>query len=136
MSRKQPLPLLKARLHPDGRTRYVRVFVWATRQDFVAVTKDRQAVGLCRPFTRYRKDGRLDGIAGEVHLIRGRLGTEVVTHELFHATLAYARRVGFDMTRLDADDSINADEERLTHWHSTMCRDFVRLAYAEGLYDV
>lgn len=58
----------------------------------------------------------------------------VVTHELFHATLAWARRIGFDFARLNAEDSINGDEERLTYAHGHLCADFMVRANNAGLY--
>jgi hypothetical protein len=70
----------------------------------------------------------------EVNLYRDRLTMEIVTHELFHATMAWARRVRFPVARLVAADAVNDDEERLTYVHSTLCRRFMVRATAAGLY--
>lgn len=71
----------------------------------------------------------------EVHLFRGDgLSMRIVTHELFHATMAYGRRIRFDFRRLDADDSVNDDEERLTYAHGDLCRQFMMRATDLGLY--
>ena len=80
------------------------------------------------------KPTRTKPIFAEVNFHRGRLGMEVVTHELFHATIQWGRRIGFHFGRLDADDSINDDEERLTYAHGSLCRAFMHRATAFGLY--
>jgi hypothetical protein len=59
---------------------------------------------------------------------------EVVTHELFHATMAWARRVGLDLTRLADDDYVNQEEERVSYVHGRLCRDFMVRAEAAGIY--
>lgn len=73
-------------------------------------------------------------IVAEVHFSRNRLSQVIVAHELFHATLAYGRRVGFDFSRLDAADSVNDDEERLAYVQGWLCREFVRRAARTGMY--
>ncbi len=70
----------------------------------------------------------------EVNLYRAALTMRIVTHELFHATIQYGRRIGFDFSRLDANDSINAEEERLTYAHGELCRQFMVRATTLGLY--
>ncbi len=79
--------------------------------------------------------GLLSGpCVADVHFVRRRLGMEVTTHELFHATMAWARRVRFPFARLGADDAVNADEERLTYVHGWLCRQFAVRAWDAGIY--
>lgn len=52
-----------------------------------------------------------------------------------YATMAWGRRIGFDWSRLGADDAVNDDEERLAYVHGKLCRDFVARAIDAGLYE-
>lgn len=143
--RAAPVPLLRFRLYPEhGRSLFCTVNVWATRADYVA---HMLAVGARAPhrdgasvssFTRQRFNGtrwRTLPEFAEMNLMRARLGTEVITHEMLHVAIAYGRRVRFDFRRLDASDSVNADEERLCYVHGRLCREFVNRAHDAGLYD-
>lgn len=142
-----PAPIARFRLYPERGARYVLVQVWPTRQamrDHLAGWMPRPSLryteATCTGTTvqRYRASARrwvTIGQVAEVNFYRELLGMEVVTHELFHATLAYGRRIGFDWTRLGADDSVTAEEERLTYVHGRLCADFVRRAERARLYD-
>lgn len=77
---------------------------------------------------------RRDPCVAEVNFTKRRLGTEITTHELFHATMAWGRRVGFQFGRLGDEDSVNDDEERITYVHGWLCRQFAGRAWATGLY--
>lgn len=132
------------RLYPHAKSGlYVMVNVWPTRKEMLAQWGEgrgagRTCQGFCSPIhvTDYSKGrARKQPIVAEVHLWRDHLSMMVVTHELFHASLAWARRVGFDFGRLDDEDSINRDEERLTYAHSNMCSDFMVRANRAKLYD-
>jgi hypothetical protein len=70
-----------------------------------------------------------------VNLWRGKLTMEVITHELFHATMAWGYRVRFPFAGLDNTIGVTADEERITYVHGALCSQFVGRAYATGLYD-
>lgn len=61
------------------------------------------------------------------------MGGEIVAHEMFHATMAWARRIGFPWSRL-GEEAVNDDEERLAYVHGRLCREFVNEAYEAGLY--
>jgi hypothetical protein len=79
-------------------------------------------------------DGRIQrsGCFAVVNLWRGRLTMRVVTHELFHATMAWAHRVGFDLAKLTETADITQHEERITHAHCHLCSEFMRKASAPG----
>ena len=70
-----------------------------------------------------------------IYYTPGLKGLQVTAaHEFFHATICWGRRIGFNWQRLDAEDSVNDDEERLAYVHGALCREFVDRAYASGLY--
>jgi hypothetical protein len=152
VSRRKPLATF--RLYPERRGGlFVRVNVWRTRAELLErerwidgkpLTRLRrrhgrsEAHGLCSSLTVQKYTGtrwRTLPIFAEVNLYRERLGMEVVTHELFHATAAWGRRVRFDFARLDADDSVNAAEERMAYVHGALCRQFVCRAERARLYE-
>lgn len=140
-------PLVRFRLYPEARRGlYVAVNVWETAaamRRYARRTGDQKSArrnchGYCACYriVRFRARGpqRTLPVCAEVNLYAGRLTMEVVTHELFHATVQWGRRIGFDFSRLDSHDSINEDEERLTYAHSTMCKAFMIRACDAGLY--
>lgn len=150
VTRTAPMPLLAMRLYPEPGTRYVRVFVWRTKKDmkaawgraaipvrFAGGTWGRR-VAYCREVLRWNvsKSGgsRRNPCVAEVHMFHSRIGGEIVAHEMFHATMAWGRRVGFCWSRLGDDDAVNDDEERLAYVHGALCREFVNRAYAAGIY--
>jgi len=134
-------PLHRFRLYPEPKSRlYVRVNVWATLRAMRAYgrasyfTFGRNCVGAATQLRLYR-NGRCQPLFCEVNLVRYHLGTEIITHEFFHAAIAWGRRVRFDFTRLNAPDSVNEDEERITYVHGRLCRQFVDRAWKAGLYE-
>lgn len=138
------------RLWPErGSALFVRVFVWPTKKAFLAHMNAhhfgrngggfyRRCQGACSRHESYRfRKGharRRNACVAEVNLWRGKLTMEVVTHELFHATIAWGHRVRFPFAGLAAADGVTADEERITYVHGRICREFVGRATAAGLY--
>lgn len=135
------------RLWPERGSLFVRVVVHPTKKALHARYRTdcpdgrplgRDCIGRCTEVhlasTRPSGGWRRDPCIAEVHLIRSQLGMEVITHELFHATCAWARRVGFPVARLVAEDSVNEDEERIAYVHGRLCRQFVARAIDAGLY--
>jgi hypothetical protein len=136
------------RLYPEeGSTLFVRAIVhptkramrehWRERGDvrFNGGTWD-QRIAYCQEILRWRcgkRSVRRDRCVAEVNFYHARIGTEIVTHEIFHATMAWARRVGFTFQRL-GEKAVNQDEERLAYAHGDMCRAFVDRAHTAGLY--
>jgi hypothetical protein len=133
------------RLYPERRRGlYVLIQVWPTKRDLVRYSREsnhrigRDGIALCNQLTiinygRARRP-RMLPIFAEVNFWRKRIGMEVITHELFHATLAWARRIKFPWDRLHAEDSVNAEEERLTHVHGRLCSQLVSRFIAVGVY--
>lgn len=133
-------PLHRFRLYAESKSRlYVRVNVWPTLRAMRAYGREsyfsfgRDCHGAATQLHLYR-NRRCQPLFCEVNLVRRHLGTELITHELFHAAIAWGRRVGFDFSRLNAPDSVNADEERITYVHGRLCRQFVDRAWKAGLY--
>lgn len=97
----------------------------------------RHTIAQCERWHRYDVRGgriRRDPCVAEINFFRSRMGSAVVVHEFMHATIAWAIRTRFDWSRLDADDSVNADEESLCYIHSDLVREFVDRAYEAGVY--
>jgi len=136
---------------------FVRVQVWPTKKSFLAYLNESQrsngrrfgytCEGTCsreeRWFVPARKTGRparKDRCFAEVNLWKGKLGMEVVTHELFHATMAWAWRVKFPFDSLAEKTSKMVDEERITYVHGRLCKQLVAKGlrpggvYADGAY--
>lgn len=143
---------VRFRLYPEpARSLYAAVIVWPTktamrravsayaRQLGQSPAQHRNTGGYCAGFKvrQYPKGKRMRTlpIFAEVHLFAGDgLAMRIITHELFHATAEFGRRIRFDFRRLDAEDSVNDDEERLAYAHSELCRQFMIRANALGLY--
>lgn len=107
---------------------YARVLVWPTRE----------AMYEYRPLRRDHLGSSTPMIGGrcfaEVCLFRDALGSRVLSHEMFHATLAWARRRGVQLDG-PAEDGVSEDEKRVAHAHSDMMRQLVDRLYAAGLYE-
>lgn len=137
-------PRVTFRIYPEPGTRYVLVHVWPSRAAYVAhrrrcgirVVAGEQASCMDLHVQRFvRGRWRRTGIVAEVNFHRRRIGTEVVTHEFFHATLAWGRRVGVRWGAIGSDaGTMTVDEERLCYAHGRLCREFVTAATAVGLY--
>lgn len=140
------------RLYPErGSSLFVRVYVWPTKKAFLAHINEhhvsrhrgggfsRRCEGTCSRHESRRyakgKPTRRSPCAAEVNLWRRKLTMEVVTHELFHATMAWGYRVRFPFASLNSPDGVTAEEERITYAHGALCSQFVDRAYATGLYD-
>lgn len=137
------------RIRPTRRgSLYVAVNVWPTRKSMLAYLRaeyDRRTpantLGMCSDFKiqRFLKNRpmRTLPIVCEVNLCAGHIGTSVITHEFFHATMAYARRCKLMWERLAGSDvatEASHEEEWLARIHGTMCAKFVDRAARAGFY--
>lgn len=137
---------------PSGKGRlYLVVQVWPCLRDMRAYMRvtypnsgsHRRTLGMCSSFKVVNypkgKPARTRPIFAEVNLCAANLTQRIVTHELFHATLAYARRLGLDIGETFRDDwdnrSVSDIEEQLCDAHGNLCNDFVVRAQKLGLYD-
>lgn len=138
------------RLYPEeGSTLFVRVRVFETLKQMRAhavelnrhgLTDTRgwsRTMGFCTPWQRWwvqsRTNGgrcRRDPCVAEVSFAWRHCTMNIVTHEFFHAALAWARRVGVVLA-----DECNDDEERIAYVHGHLCRDFVLRAQAAGILE-
>lgn len=104
------------RLHPEeGSTLFVRVILHKTQADMRRTYKKEHgddvgatAEGLCfEPF-------RTSRLVAEVHLSEEHLDGDTIAHELFHAAIAWGRRVKVDWKSVgDAKEWVSDHEERL-----------------------
>lgn len=135
--------IAKFRLYPEApHGLYVLVTVWPSREELHAncsCIEKGEHEGCCSglTITSFPEGGppRTAALCAEVHLWWEKLTMQVITHELFHATMAWARRIRFRWQRLGDDDAVNDEEERLAYAHGRLCRDLVLRATAAGLYE-
>lgn len=128
------------RLRPDATpSLFARVLVFPTREamyDYRPIERDH--LGSCTPIERVfiYPDGRSrrHPMFAEVCLFREACGSTVVTHEIFHAAMAWARR-----TKLDAapifESGVYDEEETLAHVHSDMVGQLVNRLWDAGILD-
>lgn len=142
---------VRFRLYPKRASRlYLVVQVWPCLRDmreYMRATYPgngsyRRTLGMCSSFkvVAYPKGrrSRTRPIFAEVNLCAANLTQRIVTHEFFHATLAYARRAGIDLGEpcRDVAGTLVVDaEEQLSEAHGNLCNDFVVRAQKLGLYD-
>jgi len=140
-----PLPV-RIRLYPEpGHSLYFVAVIWPTQREMRAAypgPQGKRTTGaFCACFTKERyRDGRKRTlpIVGEVHFARNYLGMETIAHELMHAALGWARRVGLDYHDIFLDKEKSdacPDEERLSYAHGRMVRQLVDRLYKLGMYD-
>lgn len=141
-------PPHRFRLYPERKgSLYVVVNVWATQKEMLEYADEDDARvggesthGFCGgieiiDIQRGRPE-RKQPVFAEVNLYRGRMGMDVITHEFFHATMAWGRRVRFNWQSLGDDEkAVTPDEERITYVHGRLCAEFSRRAIAAGLYE-
>ena len=144
---KQPL---RFRVYPTATSRlFVRVVVYDSETTMLAASdgerlapKPAEAVedvptATTREWIAWRVDAnghrRRDPCVAEIHLVADRSGMRVVSHEAFHATLAWGRRIRFDWKRLGQEDGVLA-EEALAYLHGDICRIIVDRLYQAGEY--
>jgi hypothetical protein len=137
------------RLYPERATLYARVQIWPTKAAMLAHLNSnrhpykgnrfsRHVLGACSRNMIWHVSEK--GVARRqpcfavVNMFRARLTMQIVTHELFHATLAWGYRIGFPFFALDDDYGVTEMEERITHAHSELCRQFMVRANDAGLY--
>jgi hypothetical protein len=135
-----------ARIYPERHSSlYVRVQVWPTKAAMLAYLNEHHitlhgnrfggrtqaaCAGIQR--TSYRgKHARKHPCVAEVNFWRGRLGIGVITHELFHATMRWGTRIGFNFNALNTL-GMTMEEERITYAHGNLCRQFMEKGMRPG----
>jgi hypothetical protein len=130
---------------------YFNVFVHPTLKSMYKVNADMKPnfLACCRGKDAWYKVGsklghRL-GLCGELHFFVKEIGTEIVSHELMHATLNVCHRLRLNPMAQSPGNLIpkghkeiiaDPDEEKACKIHGRMMRQFVDKAYKLGLYDV
>lgn len=115
---------------------YVRTVVWPTRRAMIDRAKRedwpgaRDLWGFCLAYEP--KDGEGAAVA-EVHLCVPHLTPDVVTHEMLHATFAWARRVRVEWDRVGQvggeSEWFVRDEERICYAHGSLVQQFTARMY-------
>lgn len=143
-------PRFVFRLRPETGSLYVRVHVyetldglrsrsrWLHRHGFSSDFVGRRCRGFVTDWQRWwvprHGKTRRDQCVAEVNLAWRFSTMRIVTHEMFHATMAWARRVRVPFDSLDREP-VNRLEERLAYVHGELCREFMVRAEAAGLYE-
>lgn len=130
-------------IHPEDKSLFYRVFVWRTYGAMRKVNGFKTAHGSCHTWNVYecgKRVFRLKAELGEIHLCVKSLGAGVVSHEMAHGALGYARRVGIkmdDATTLNKDAAcdymVSDEEERFVWLLGNMVRQFYIKAYDRGI---
>lgn len=132
----KPKPALRFTVRPfTKRKEYVVVLVWRSKADMLAHAKANHhsatdtTGAYCHTYDRWWfKNGERDRLMGdfaEVNFHLGQVTTETVTHELFHATIGLAYRLGIlpKLMSHGTEDGLCGDaEEDCAYAHGRMCR--------------
>lgn len=135
------------RLYPEYKSRlYCVVQVWPTHAALIEHLNanhhtihgngfGKRTQGACarHVVTSYPKGkrSRKSPCFAVINLHRAKLGIGVITHEIMHATLAWANRIGFAFAKLENFD-VTMLEERICYAHSNMCLDFMHKGMRPG----
>ncbi len=114
MARKpSPKPITSFRIYPERRGLHFLVYVWPTKSAMLAhfrrehLHADRRTVAQCSTYRRLKVDAagrmRTSPRMGEISFHLGRVTAEVLSHEVAHAALGWARRIGIRLS--DAEGS-------------------------------
>ena len=138
LKKRLPRPV-RFRVYPERRSRlYFGVVVWPTLKSMrvaTATSRSRGATMRWETLSFRKGTQRKDPIMGEIHLSKRHLTMEVLTHELMHATLTWARRKGLQEGLLnnDCEQRTRSLEERVCYAHGRMGRDLVARCIEKGL---
>jgi hypothetical protein len=112
----EPLTAFTVRLSTESGS--VRIFVWRTLADLrsharneTSMTHTGRIYGYCHAYDHFYKSGRRAPDFAEVHLAAKCLGVAVLSHELAHAALAWARRTKIDSLSADTENPAVSDAE-------------------------
>lgn len=141
-----PATRIRVSTRRTGARRVADVYVYDTAAELQAAARRfspgapdgfANTLGVCHYVGRYTigADGSEQDMPGRliVRLVRGHLGTEVVTHEMTHAAVAiYGESLPRDTLAVDV---LVADNEVIAHLVSDLTRRLVDQLYARGLYE-
>lgn len=90
------------KLFPNTRTRlYFNVHIWKDKKSYAAHTKYPKSVGCCSGYTVLEFESgkqKTSSVIGEINLIQKKLWTEILVHELSHATFRWCERKKIDIS--------------------------------------
>jgi hypothetical protein len=91
--------------------------------------------GIYRVYRDQRKTRKLPEI-GEMIFHQSKMSSGTISHECFHATMAYLRRVKFDFSKLEKkneDDDVITSEERAAYIQGVFVQQIVSHLIDRGL---
>lgn len=144
----QPDPI-RFKVYPEKKKRlFYWVYVWPDRDALVERSKtlypdfghNHETYGFCSLVKVWKvgSDGRKrrDSRCGEINFFREHIGAGIVSHEMTHAALGWAQRVGVMLEQYeDWSKSVVSDaEERYASAVGELVRQFYVRAHELGLY--
>lgn len=139
------------RLYPASkRSLYVHVNIWPDhasmskhfgKQGMRTAEVDNKVLGNSQTMQRYKRDKngklRLSPCMGEINLCKEHLTYEVIYHEVLHAALAWARRVGGILAPIANPDEAHVSdaEERLCYACSNMIAQLAAVLHGRGYWE-
>lgn len=130
------------RIYPEGRHLRYDVFIHDTKKEMhlwqFPIKPDFRAI--VNEHTIYRNGKRKRMVAlrtiGEIHFYRRQIGAYVVSHELLHAALGWARKIKLDFNPIMLRDGgfAHPNEEALCEVHGRLMQQFVKKCVELGLY--
>lgn len=140
----------KFRVYIRKSSLYYLVQIWDTKDKFLKYRKEQLKLfrnpeeeldceAYVDPYDVYRVGikGRAERklpILGEINFHKGRIGTEIITHETVHAITNYMRRRNKKFASLDKDDHM-AFEEEFAYAVGRFNSDLVSILYDKGYYE-
>ena len=149
MKNKKIAPIVKFRIYAwKSKTLYFHVYIWPRLKD-IRNKYDKYNDGgsyslmaFVHPVVKVKyKDKtktkyRTKPICGEIHLCVKELGMEIITHESTHATMTLLRRLKFDFSKLDINNSGNKymnNEELVAYCVGHFAKQIVYRIYKFGI---
>lgn len=135
---------IRFRLYPEKQTLFFIVHVWLTQKAMhrrlkkLGIPHSEHTQGTCSAWRRYKNgaavpDRRTRDI-GELNFHRGLLNAEIVSHEIAHAMVQWARRMRVDPLTDAGDDDESSDNERFCYATGRMMAQFAHQAYRRRLW--
>lgn len=130
---------IRFRLYPDKGSLHYLVNIWPTKALMIRHLRingwrpGNGCAGMCSSYRRIRGE-RLLPRCGEINLYRRWLNAEVVSHEIGHAVLGWARRIGFDVTKESDGHRVSNEEEIFCHALGRMVNQFALHARRKRLW--
>ena len=134
-----PSPLHRFRAYPEGRSLYFNVYLWATLGEMRAYVRAVWDVRGKHAWAWTITDdafcphsGRKLPIVGEIHFARRYCLPEIVSHEVGHAAIAWAQRLGVPI--VDGPEEDCGHEERFCYATGRLNRRIIGVLRRAGCW--